>query len=94
MARTPTIHRILLKISGESLARRIAALPLPVWTGIGHETDSGVLDAVAGQAFKTPTALAIAGGAQHGVANDFRREPNPRCAGEQPIVGQLRMIAA
>jgi exodeoxyribonuclease VII large subunit len=47
-------------LDSESIARRIAACRIPVWTGIGHETDTGVLDAVAGQACKTPTAVAEA----------------------------------
>jgi exodeoxyribonuclease VII large subunit len=47
-------------LDNEAIARRIARYPLPVWTGIGHETDISVLDAVAGQAFKTPTAAAEA----------------------------------
>jgi exodeoxyribonuclease VII large subunit len=45
-------------LDNEQLARRIASFPRPVWTAIGHETDSGVLDAVAGRAFNTPTAAA------------------------------------
>jgi len=47
-------------LDSEAIACRIAELRLPVWTGIGHETDSSVLDAVAAQAFRTPTALAEA----------------------------------
>jgi exodeoxyribonuclease VII large subunit len=40
------------------IARRIAKFPLPVLSGIGHETDQTVVDAVAHQALKTPTAVA------------------------------------
>jgi len=47
-------------LDNEAIARRIADFPLPVWTAIGHEIDTGVLDAVAGLAFKTPTAVAEA----------------------------------
>lgn len=47
-------------LDDEAVARRIADHPLPVWTGIGHEIDTSVLDAVAGQSFKTPTAAAEA----------------------------------
>lgn len=47
-------------LDDEAIARRIASYPIPVWTGIGHETDTSVLDAVAGTAFKTPTAVAEA----------------------------------
>ena len=42
----------------EAIARRIAAMPVPVLTGIGHEIDRSVADEVAHQAFKTPTACA------------------------------------
>lgn len=42
----------------EPVARAIAACPVPVLTGIGHEIDSSVADAVAHTAFKTPTAAA------------------------------------
>lgn len=47
-------------LDDEAVARRIAGHPLPVWTAIGHETDTSVLDAVAGAHFKTPTAVAEA----------------------------------
>lgn len=45
-------------LDNEAVARAIAVFPVPVWTGIGHETDTSVLDHVAGRAFKTPTAVA------------------------------------
>lgn len=48
----------LAPFDGERLARTIAGLPVPVVTGIGHETDSTVADAVAHTACKTPTAAA------------------------------------
>lgn len=44
-------------LDNEAIARKIAACPVPVWTGIGHEIDTSVLDLVASQAFKTPTAV-------------------------------------
>lgn len=40
------------------LAEAIARMPLPVLTGIGHETDHTVADQVAHSSLKTPTALA------------------------------------
>ncbi len=40
------------------LAVRIARFPLPVLIGIGHEIDQSVLDLVAYQSLKTPTAVA------------------------------------
>lgn len=45
---------------GEQLARAIAAAPVPVHTGIGHETDRSIADEVAHTAHKTPTACAAA----------------------------------
>lgn len=44
----------------EGVARAIAACPVPVFSGIGHETDRTVADEVAHTAFKTPTACAQA----------------------------------
>lgn len=40
------------------LAQTIANIPIPVLTGIGHETDLSIADIVAHNHFKTPTALA------------------------------------
>jgi exodeoxyribonuclease VII large subunit len=40
------------------LARAVATMSLPVLCGIGHETDSTVLDQVAHKSLKTPTATA------------------------------------
>jgi exodeoxyribonuclease VII large subunit len=48
----------LASLDNDPIARRIAACTVPVWTAIGHETDTSVLDVVAHTAFKTPTALA------------------------------------
>ncbi len=42
----------------EVVARAIAALAIPVFTGVGHEIDHSVADEVAHTAFKTPTAVA------------------------------------
>jgi exodeoxyribonuclease VII large subunit len=44
----------------ELIARAVAACQLPVWVGIGHEIDTGVLDHVAHTSHKTPTAAAEA----------------------------------
>ncbi|MDA8325460.1 MAG: exodeoxyribonuclease VII large subunit [Nitrospiraceae bacterium] len=43
---------------GYELAAAIARLPLPVFTGIGHERDDTVADIVAHTRMKTPTAVA------------------------------------
>ena len=45
-------------LDNEAVARRIANSIIPVWTGIGHEIDTSVLDYVANKSFKTPTAVA------------------------------------
>ncbi|MDB2685929.1 exodeoxyribonuclease VII large subunit [Mariniblastus sp.] len=50
----------LSHLDNEAIARRIAKSNIPVWTGIGHEIDESVLDFVANQQFKTPTAVAVA----------------------------------
>lgn len=42
----------------EQVARAVANMPVPVVTGIGHETDRSVADEVAAVAEKTPTAAA------------------------------------
>ena len=48
----------LAPFDAEPLARAIATAPVPVVTGIGHETDRTVADEVAHTACKTPTACA------------------------------------
>ncbi len=50
----------LAAFDSEVIARTIAGMPIPVFTGIGHEIDSSVADLVAHTAFKTPTACAAA----------------------------------
>ncbi|MBL7798351.1 MAG: exodeoxyribonuclease VII large subunit [Saprospiraceae bacterium] len=40
------------------LCKAAATLPLPLFTGIGHDTDQTLLDLVAHSALKTPTAVA------------------------------------
>ncbi|NQT71803.1 MAG: exodeoxyribonuclease VII large subunit [Chloroflexi bacterium] len=48
----------LYSLDNEAIARRIAQYGLPVWTAIGHETDTSILDYVANKNFRTPTAVA------------------------------------
>lgn len=50
----------LAAFDAELIARAVAELRVPVWTGIGHEIDRSVVDEVAHTAFKTPTACAAA----------------------------------
>lgn len=48
----------LLSLETYMLAAAVAQFPIPVFTGIGHERDTTVLDFVAHSHFKTPTAVA------------------------------------
>jgi exodeoxyribonuclease VII large subunit len=50
----------LAPFDAEVMARAIAASPVPVLTGIGHEIDRSIADEVAHTAHKTPTAAAAA----------------------------------
>ncbi len=44
----------------DAVARAVATMPVPVFTGVGHEIDRSVVDEVAHTACKTPTACAHA----------------------------------
>ena len=48
----------LAAFDSEDVGRAIAAMPVPVITGIGHETDRSVADEAASVSMKTPTAAA------------------------------------
>ena len=50
----------LAVFDGEALARDLAACPLPVVTGLGHEDDTTIADLVADYRAATPTAAIIA----------------------------------
>jgi exodeoxyribonuclease VII large subunit len=57
------------------VVRWAARFPLPVWVGIGHQTDSVLLDEVAHQAFDTPSKV-IHGIADRIVARARRAQQN------------------
>jgi exodeoxyribonuclease VII large subunit len=48
----------LFDLDNEAIARYIAHYKYPIFTGIGHEIDISILDSVAYQFYKTPTAVA------------------------------------
>lgn len=50
----------LAVFDGEQLARALAACPLPVVTGLGHEDDTTIADLVADYRAATPTAAVVA----------------------------------
>ncbi|MEB3332537.1 MAG: exodeoxyribonuclease VII large subunit [Synechococcaceae cyanobacterium] len=50
----------LAVFDGESLARRLAAFPVPVICGLGHEDDVTIADLVADHRAATPTAALVA----------------------------------
>lgn len=50
----------LAVFDGEELARDLAACPLPVVTGLGHEDDTTIADLVADYRAATPTAAIVA----------------------------------
>lgn len=71
LARHPDLDAVVLIRGGgsrselaifdaEAIAMAIVGSPLPVFTGLGHEIDRSVADAVAHTALKTPTACAAA----------------------------------
>lgn len=62
-------------MDNEAIARAIAGHRYPIWTAIGHEIDTSVIDALAHTSFKTPTAVA-----EHLVARYSRAEEDLRAA--------------
>lgn len=61
----------LLPFNDEKLARTIAACPIPVVTGIGHEPDTTIADLVADLRCSTPTAAAEAVSPEDGYFEDI-----------------------
>jgi exodeoxyribonuclease VII large subunit len=81
----------LAPFDAEVMARAIAASPVPVLTGIGHEVDRSIADEVAHTAHKTPTAAAAA------VVDQVRRflaEVDERATSIQRAVHRSLRVAA
>lgn len=77
----------LASFDGLALCQRAATLPLPLFTGIGHDVDETVLDLVAHKALKTPTAVADFL-LQH---NLFFENEMLRLAGDVRTIGDYRL---
>lgn len=74
----------------EQVARAIAASPVPVLTGIGHEIDRSIADEVAHLAHKTPTAAAAAVVER---VRAFGRQVDDRAAALAVAVGRATRVA-
>ena len=82
----------------DQIARAIAAMAVPVLTGIGHEVDRSIADEVAHRAHKTPTAAAaevvraVAGYLERveRCASGVRRAGQAATADAVDVVGQRR----
>jgi exodeoxyribonuclease VII large subunit len=74
----------------ELVARAIAASPVPVLTGIGHEVDRSIADEVAHQAHKTPTAAA---GAVIARVREFAQQVDAHAAHLQRAVRRATTAA-
>jgi exodeoxyribonuclease VII large subunit len=75
----------LAVFDGEGLARDLAACPLPVVTGLGHEDDTTIADLVADYRAATPTAAIVA------LVPD-RQAIQQRLAQERSLVKQMVML--
>lgn len=78
----------LMPFNDEGLARAIAAMPVPVVTGIGHEPDTSIADMVADLRASTPTAAAEA------VAPDLTALRQRTCALGTALHSAMRLRLA
>lgn len=86
-----------------TLARQICLSPLPVLTGIGHSTDSTILDEVACRSFDTPskvvahiaqTVVSVVNAAQNHAGEILRIAEKQAAMSEQRIEGDWRETKA
>jgi exodeoxyribonuclease VII large subunit len=77
----------LAAFDSEAIARAVAGLEVPVYTGIGHDIDRSVADEVAHTAYKTPTACAQA------VVADVRAVDARAVAAWRGVTGAARRHA-
>lgn len=77
-----------MTFNDESLARAVAASPVPVVTGIGHEPDNSICDMVSDRRCSTPTAAA------ESVAPEFAELVNVLNMREQRLQRSLVSLTA
>ena len=78
----------LMTFNDESLVRAVAACPVPVVTGIGHEPDTSICDMVSDRRCSTPTAAA------ESVAPTMADLESVTAAREQRMVAALSRAVA
>ena len=71
----------LMCFNDESLARAVAASPVPVVTGIGHEPDTSICDMVADKRCSTPTGAAESVAPTMGEIEGMMNQREARLAG-------------
>ncbi len=80
----------LMPFNDEGLARAIAACPVPVVTGIGHEVDTSIADMVSDLRASTPTAAAEAvSPSRESLESYFSAREDALKSGAAILLGQL-----
>ena len=81
----------MMPFNDEGLARAIAACPVPVVTGIGHEVDTSIADMVSDYRASTPTAAAEAvSPSREALETLFRSRSDALASGVRRIVSLQR----